>query len=77
MSNLSASLIDRPEYVAKLYAWKSKTDLVKIVTGVRRCGKSKLFSLFQAKIMTEDNIKSILVTLLKKAKFINIIILCL
>ena len=58
MSNLSDSLIDRPEYVAKLYAWKAKTDLVKIVTGVRRCGKSKLFSLFQAKIMAEDNVKA-------------------
>lgn len=58
MGNLSNSLIDRPEYVAKLYAWKSKTDLVKIVTGVRRCGKSKLFSLFQAKLMTEDKIQA-------------------
>lgn len=58
MNNLSDSLIDRPEYVAKLYAWKAKTDLVKIVTGVRRCGKSKLFSLFQAKIMAEDNVKA-------------------
>ena len=58
MGNLSNSLIDRPEYIAKLYAWKSKTDLVKIVTGVRRCGKSKLFSLFQAKIMAEDNVKA-------------------
>lgn len=58
MKNLSDTLIDRPEYVAKLNIWKEKTDLVKIVTGVRRCGKSKLFSLFQAKIMAEDNVKA-------------------
>lgn len=58
MKNLSDSLIDRPEYVNKLDAWKLKTDLVKIVTGVRRCGKSKLFSLFQAKLMAEDNVKA-------------------
>lgn len=40
-------LIERPFYLEKLKAWKDKEDLVKIVTGVRRCGKSKLFTLFQ------------------------------
>jgi predicted AAA+ superfamily ATPase len=40
-------LIDRPHYLNKLKAWKDKKDLIKIVTGVRRCGKSTLFKLFQ------------------------------
>lgn len=40
-------LIDRPEYLGQLKQWENQTDLVKIVTGVRRCGKSKLFELFQ------------------------------
>ena len=42
-------LINRPEYIKKLNQWKNQEDLVKIITGVRRCGKSKLFVLFQNK----------------------------
>ena len=40
-------LIDRADYLEKLKLWQGQTDLVKIITGVRRCGKSKLFELFQ------------------------------
>ncbi|MDR3124306.1 MAG: ATP-binding protein [Endomicrobium sp.] len=40
-------LIDRPYYLNKLKLWKDKDDLIKIVTGIRRCGKSTLFKLFQ------------------------------
>ncbi|GHV88021.1 ATPase [Spirochaetia bacterium] len=39
-------MIDRPYYVQKLIGFKDK-QLIKIVTGVRRCGKSTLFQLFQ------------------------------
>ena len=39
-------MIDRPYYVQKLIGFKDK-HLIKIVTGVRRCGKSTLFRLFQ------------------------------
>lgn len=38
-------LINRPEYVNQLMANKD-IDLVKIVTGIRRCGKSSLLKLF-------------------------------
>ena len=41
------NLIDRPKYLSQLKQWQTQDDLVKIVTGVRRCGKSKLFELFQ------------------------------
>lgn len=34
-------MIKRKEYLDKLIAWKDK-QLIKIVTGVRRCGKSML-----------------------------------
>ena len=34
-------IIERKEYLEKLIAWKDK-QLIKIVTGVRRCGKSML-----------------------------------
>lgn len=38
-------LIDRPEYLEQLIQNKD-VDLVKIVTGIRRCGKSSLLDLF-------------------------------
>ena len=34
-------LIERPEYLDKLIKYKDK-DLIKVVTGVQRCGKSVL-----------------------------------
>ena len=49
-------LINRPEYIKKLNQWKNQEDLVKIITGVRRCGKSKLFVLFQNELLKEDGI---------------------
>jgi predicted AAA+ superfamily ATPase len=39
-------LIARPDYLGKLKAFKDK-HLIKIITGVRRCGKSTMFVLFQ------------------------------
>ena len=38
-------MIERPEYVSKLIAYKD-TDFIKVITGVRRCGKSTLLKLF-------------------------------
>ena len=35
----------RPEYLKRLIKWKEK-HLIKVITGVRRCGKSTLMSLF-------------------------------
>ena len=40
-----SELIDRPEYLERLIQNKD-VDLVKIVTGIRRCGKSSLLDLF-------------------------------
>ena len=39
------NMIERTEYLEKLKKWKDK-DLIKVVTGIRRCGKSTLFELF-------------------------------
>ena len=39
------SVIERPSYLDELKRWKDK-DLIKVVTGIRRCGKSTLFELF-------------------------------
>ncbi len=41
MGNASIQLIDRPKYLQDLSKWAGQNDLVKIVTGVRRCGWSK------------------------------------
>ncbi len=38
-------MIERKDYLEKLKKWKDK-DLIKVVTGIRRCGKSTLFELY-------------------------------
>lgn len=38
-------MIERVEYLETLKKWKDK-DLIKVITGIRRCGKSTLFALF-------------------------------
>lgn len=39
------TMIERIEYLEQLKRFKDK-DLIKVVTGIRRCGKSTLFELF-------------------------------
>ena len=38
-------MVERKEYLEKLKKWKDK-DLIKVITGIRRCGKSTLFELY-------------------------------
>ena len=38
-------MIQRPAFLEKLRRWRDK-DVIKVVTGVRRCGKSTLLKLF-------------------------------
>lgn len=45
MDTHAQSLIPRKEYVQQLIAWREK-HLIKVITGVRRCGKSTLFTLY-------------------------------
>jgi len=44
-------MIDRHEYITELESHKGKSGLIKVVTGVRRCGKSTLLQLFQKKLI--------------------------
>ncbi len=46
-------LINRPEYLNHLIQHKD-VDLVKIVTGIRRCGKSSLLDLFHQYLLEND-----------------------
>ena len=42
----SETLIPRPEYLDRLIYWQDK-NIIKVITGVRRCGKSTLLKLMQ------------------------------
>ena len=44
--------INRPEYLKRLLIFKDK-HLIKIVTGIRRCGKSTLFELYQRELLKQ------------------------
>lgn len=48
---MNNDLINRPEYLQELEQWQEQKDLIKIVTGIRRCGKSTLLKLFQNKLV--------------------------
>ena len=42
----SAHMVIRKEYLGRLLAWKDE-QVIKVVTGIRRCGKSTLLKQFQ------------------------------
>jgi predicted AAA+ superfamily ATPase len=39
-------MLKREFYLKRLVAWKDSAELIKVITGVRRCGKSSLLELF-------------------------------
>ena len=39
------ALINRPVYMEQLISFREK-QIIKVVTGIRRCGKSTLFDLY-------------------------------
>lgn len=48
-------MIYRPLYVEKIMAY-TDTPFVKILTGVRRCGKSTILKMIMEKLITEKGI---------------------
>ncbi len=48
-------MIDRPLYIDKIMAYVD-TPFIKILTGVRRCGKSTILNMIMEKLRTERNI---------------------
>lgn len=44
--------VDRPTYLKTLRSWRDK-DVIKVITGVRRCGKSTLLRLFQDELLAD------------------------
>lgn len=49
---MKTQLIQRPLYMEFLTTWKNE-DVIKVVSGVRRCGKSTLFEMFRNQLTTE------------------------
>lgn len=47
------SLVQRKEYLEKLISWKDE-QVIKVVTGIRRCGKSTLLSQYQDYLKQHD-----------------------
>lgn len=45
-------MIQRPQYMEFLMDWKDR-QIIKVVSGIRRCGKSTLFDLFQESLCAE------------------------
>ncbi|MDR1266073.1 MAG: ATP-binding protein [Propionibacteriaceae bacterium] len=45
-------LVDRPDYLARLRRWRDR-PVIKVVTGVRRCGKSTLLELYRRELAGE------------------------
>ena len=45
-------MIQRPQYMEFLMDWKDR-QIIKVVSGIRRCGKSTLFDLFQESLRTD------------------------
>ena len=46
-------LIERKEYLDKLFAYRDK-DIIKVVTGLRRSGKSTLLEMFKEKLLVSE-----------------------
>lgn len=44
--------IERPDYLRWLHTWRNR-QIIKVVSGVRRCGKSTLFDLYRADLLAE------------------------
>lgn len=49
-------MIERPEYIEKLKRYKDK-NLIKVITGIRRCGKTVLLFELYKKYLIETGIK--------------------
>lgn len=48
------NMIDRKEYLDTLLSWKDQ-KVIKVITGIRRCGKSTLLKMFQELLIKDDN----------------------
>lgn len=65
-------MIERPLYLERLLAWKDKFDTIKVITGIRRCGKSKILECFADKLKADGvNPKNIIQINFEDMKYEN------
>lgn len=55
-------LISRPSYLNFLLEWKDQ-QIIKVVTGIRRCGKSTLFDLFRERLEADGVLPSQIISI--------------
>ena len=46
-------MVERKEYLERLFAWKDE-KVIKVVTGIRRCGKSTLLKQYQQQLLQQN-----------------------
>jgi len=49
---MGEAMVERKEYIHALEKWRDK-KVIKVVTGIRRCGKSSLLRMFREKLMAD------------------------
>ena len=52
MDYIFGDMIERKQYISLLEKWKNK-KVIKIITGIRRCGKSSLLKMFSDKLQQD------------------------
>jgi len=52
--------VPRKDYLEHLWSWKDKKEVIKIITGMRRCGKSTLMMQYMDKLREEGHGKDII-----------------
>ncbi len=55
-------MIERPTYLSQLNLWKDR-NLIKVITGVRRCGKSTLLAMFADDLLEQGVPKERIITI--------------
>lgn len=65
-------MINREIYINKLLAYKD-TEFIKVITGIRRCGKSSLLELIKEKILEDDKKANVIYMNFESFQFDDII----
>lgn len=65
-------MINREIYMNKLLAYKD-TEFIKVITGIRRCGKSSLLKLFMEKILEDDKTANVIYMNFESFEFDDIV----
>ena len=71
--DLTQDLFSREKYLSKIRGFYHECELIKVLTGVRRCGKSSIMTLIMRELIEQGiNEENILYFNLDKKPYINI-----